>query len=73
MASLIHAIAGATQDQSLGVGSVHSAVSQLDSMTQQNAALVEESTAAASSLKDQAQALARVVGRFKLANAGAGG
>jgi len=70
VASLIHAIAGATQDQSLGVGSVHGAVSQLDSMTQQNAALVEESTAAASSLKDQAEALARVVGRFKLASAG---
>ena len=65
VAGLIHDIAHATQEQSQGVGSVHVAVSQLDSMTQQNAALVEESAAAASSLKDQAEGLARVVARFK--------
>jgi len=38
----------------------------LDQMTQQNAALVEESAAAAESLKDQAQTLTDLVGRFKL-------
>jgi methyl-accepting chemotaxis protein len=51
------------------VSSVHGSVSELDGMTQQNASLVEESSAAASSLKDQAEALARVVGRFQLASA----
>jgi methyl-accepting chemotaxis protein len=65
VAGLIHGIAHATQEQSQGVGSVHGSINHLDSMTQQNAALVEESTAAASSLKDQAEALARVVARFK--------
>jgi methyl-accepting chemotaxis protein len=48
------------------VGQVHSAVSELDQMTSQNAALVEESAAAAGSLRDQATALAHVVNRFKL-------
>jgi methyl-accepting chemotaxis protein len=45
---------------------VNTAVSQLDQMTQQNAALVEESAAAAQSLKDQATRLADVVQVFKL-------
>ena len=70
VASLIHDIAHATQEQSQGVGSVHDSVNQLDGMTQQNAALVEESTAAANSLKDQAEALARVVARFKTGESG---
>jgi len=42
------------------------AVTQLDQMTQQNAALVEESAAAAQSLRDQAQQLAGVVATFRL-------
>ena len=66
VAGLIHDIARATQEQSQGVGSVHGSVSQLDGMTQQNAALVEQSAAAAASLKDQADALARVVARFRV-------
>ncbi len=41
------------------------AVNQLDQMTQQNAALVEQSAAAAQSLKEQAEQLAQVVGRFR--------
>jgi methyl-accepting chemotaxis protein len=45
------------------------AVTQLDQMTQQNAALVEESAAAAESLREQAQRLAGVVGTFKLQTA----
>jgi len=67
VAGLIHGIAHATQEQSQGVGSIHTAVTQLDEMTQQNAALVEQSAAAAGSLKDQADTLALVVGRFRLA------
>jgi len=65
-AGLIHDIARATQEQSQGVGSVHGSVSQLEGMTQQNAALVEQAAAAAASLKDQADALARVVARFRV-------
>ncbi|HWP19383.1 MAG TPA: methyl-accepting chemotaxis protein, partial [Burkholderiaceae bacterium] len=47
-------------------GQVNTAVNQLDQMTQQNAALVEESAAAAESLKEQAHRLAEVVSAFKL-------
>jgi len=69
VAALIHEIAHATSEQTQGVGTIHTAVSQLDHMTQQNAALVEQSAAAAGSLKDQADALAQVVSRFRLAGA----
>jgi methyl-accepting chemotaxis protein len=63
---MIGAITAAAIEQSDGIGQVNSAVGQLDQMTQQNAALVEQSTAAAESLREQAQRLAQVVGSFKL-------
>ncbi|CAN7343514.1 hypothetical protein ASF11_07665 [Acidovorax sp. Leaf76] len=63
---IIGEISAAASEQSLGIGQVNVAVSQLDQMTQQNAALVEESTAAAESLKDQAARLSEVVGAFRL-------
>jgi len=63
---LIAEIAGATSEQSKGISQVGEAVTQLDQVTQQNAALVEESAAAAESLKHQAAALAEVVRVFKL-------
>ncbi|MBW0169323.1 MAG: methyl-accepting chemotaxis protein, partial [Hydrogenophaga sp.] len=56
----------AAGEQSDGIGQVNVAVTQLDQMTQQNAALVEESAAAAESLKDQANRLAGVVQVFRL-------
>ncbi|MDR7097608.1 methyl-accepting chemotaxis protein [Hydrogenophaga laconesensis] len=56
----------AAGEQSEGIGQVNVAVTQLDQMTQQNAALVEESAAAAESLKDQARRLAGVVQVFRL-------
>jgi methyl-accepting chemotaxis protein len=59
-------ISAATKEQSHGIGQVNIAVTQLDQMTQQNAALVEESTAAAQSLNDQALRLSEVVGQFRL-------
>jgi methyl-accepting chemotaxis protein len=59
-------ITAAASEQSDGIAQVNSAISHLDQMTQQNAALVEESAAAASSMKDQAQRLAQVVATFKL-------
>src|SRR3989344_3049764 len=63
---IIGEISAAASEQSQGIGQVNVAVTQLDQMTQQNAALVEESTAAAESLKDQASRLAEVVGAFRL-------
>ncbi len=64
--NLIAEISSASQEQSQGIGQVGDAVAQLDQVTQQNAALVEESAAAAESLKQQAARLAEVVGVFRL-------
>jgi methyl-accepting chemotaxis protein len=64
---IIGEITAASTEQSDGIGQVNTAVTQLDQMTQQNAALVEESAAAAESLKSQAAQLAHVVSAFRLA------
>ncbi len=61
-------ITAAASEQADGIAQVNAAVAQLDQMTQQNAALVEQSAAAASSMKDQAHRLAGVVAAFKLDN-----
>ena len=63
---LIGHIAGAIHAQSDSVGEVNTAITQLDGMTQQNAALVEESAAAAESLKQQAGWLQGAVAHFRL-------
>ena len=63
---IIGEITAAASEQSDGLGLVNTSVGQLDRMTQQNAALVEQSAAAAESLKDQAARLAEVVGTFRL-------
>jgi methyl-accepting chemotaxis protein len=63
---IIGEITAASTEQSDGLGQINTAVAQLDQMTQQNAALVEESAAAADSLQQQAVQLTRVVGTFKL-------
>ncbi|CAG9183016.1 methyl-accepting chemotaxis protein [Cupriavidus pinatubonensis] len=57
----------ATEEQTGGIEQVNQAVSQMDQMAQQNAALVEEAAAAAASLEDQAAALHHAVGQFRLA------
>jgi methyl-accepting chemotaxis protein len=62
-------ISAASTEQSDGVAQVGNAVTQMDQATQQNAALVEESAAAASSLKTQAQQLVDAVAIFRLAGA----
>jgi methyl-accepting chemotaxis protein len=64
--SLMTEIANATKEQSLGVNQVGAAVHDLDQNTQQNAALVEETAAAASALSEQASRLAEEVSFFKL-------
>ena len=66
LAAFISDITTAANEQSQGIGQVNTAVGVLDQMTQQNAALVEESAAAAQSLKEQAIQLASVVATFRL-------
>ncbi|WP_116521464.1 methyl-accepting chemotaxis protein [Achromobacter insuavis] len=59
-------ISAASEEQSSGIDQVNRAVSQMDEVTQQNAALVEEAAAAAGSLQEQAQRLAEAVAVFKI-------
>jgi len=68
VAVLMSEITAATQEQSSGIGEIGMAVGQLDSVTQQNAALVEQAAAAAASLEHQARALTHAVSRFRLAD-----
>jgi methyl-accepting chemotaxis protein len=70
VSDIIGEITSAAADQSEGISEVNTSVNQLDQMTQQNAALVEQSAAAAESLRDQAQRLAQAVAVFKLTAAG---
>jgi methyl-accepting chemotaxis protein len=64
--TIISSISETANEQSAGISEVGQAVSELDQMTQQNAALVEESAAAAQTLKGQAQHLAHAVSMFEL-------
>ncbi|MGM9480443.1 methyl-accepting chemotaxis protein [Roseateles sp. NT4] len=66
---MIGQISSGVQNQTHSLGEVNTAVVQLDSMTQKNAALVEESAAASEALKHQAATLAEVVARFRLRRA----
>jgi methyl-accepting chemotaxis protein len=66
VSDIIGEITAAAGEQSDGIGQVNVAVTQLDQMTQQNAALVEESAAAAESLKDQASRLTEVIKIFRI-------
>jgi methyl-accepting chemotaxis protein len=59
-------IASASHEQTMGIEQINSAITQMDEVTQQNAALVEEAAAAAGSLQDQSGVLAQLVGTFKL-------
>jgi len=61
-------IASASAEQSAGIEQVNLSIIEMDGMTQQNAALVEQAAAAFQSLQDQAAELQRVVGTFKLAD-----
>jgi methyl-accepting chemotaxis protein len=68
VSDIIGEITAAAAEQSDGIGQVNVSVIALDQMTQQNAALVEQSAAAAESLKDQALRLSEVMGTFRLDN-----
>ena len=62
-------IAAASEEQSAGIEQVNTAIIEMDRVTQQNAALVEEAAAAADAMRDQAAQLAAVVGTFSLDDA----
>jgi len=66
VADIMSEITAATQEQSNGIEEVNLAITQMDEMTQQNAALVEQAAAAAESMQEQAQKLAHAVSIFKL-------
>jgi len=66
VSSLISEIDAATREQATGIDQVNGAIAQLDQVTQQNSALVEESAAAAESLKRQARALSETVQVFRI-------
>ncbi|MFL6708956.1 MAG: methyl-accepting chemotaxis protein [Massilia sp.] len=67
--TIISSISTASHEQRSGISQVNIAMSEMDAVTQQNAALVEEAAAAAASLRDQAGALSGMVGSFQLAGA----
>ena len=67
VADVIGGTAAASHEQSSGIEQVNQAIGQMDEITQQNAALVEQAAAAAQGLQDQAAKLTELVGYFKLA------
>ena len=71
--AIIGEIAMATGEQQQGIEQISDAISQMDSVTQQNAALVEEAAAAAEALQQQAASLAEAVSVFKVHEQAAGG
>ena len=66
VSDIITEITAASSEQSVGIDEINRAIGQMDAVTQQNAALVEESAAAAESMQHQAHNLAQVVSVFKL-------
>ncbi len=66
---LVAEIAASSKEQANGLHEVNNAVNHMDQVTQQNAAMVEQSTAATHSLKSETAELGRLVGRFRLAGA----
>jgi methyl-accepting chemotaxis protein len=69
VAGIIDDIAAAGREQSAGIGLVNEAIARMDSVTQQNSALVEESACAADALRGQADRLAQMVSVFRLEGA----
>jgi methyl-accepting chemotaxis protein len=69
MTDIMSEITAASHEQSTGIEQVNQAITQMDQVTQQNAALVEQAAAAADSLRDQARNLSQVVDVFRLDSA----
>jgi methyl-accepting chemotaxis protein len=66
VSDIIGEITATSSEQSDGIGQINTAVIQLDTMTQQNAALVHQGAAAAASLKEHSVRLSEMVGTFHL-------
>jgi methyl-accepting chemotaxis protein len=66
VSDIVAEISAASAEQSTGIGQVNQAIVQMDGVTQQNAALVEEAAAAAESLQQQAATLVALVGQFQV-------
>jgi methyl-accepting chemotaxis protein len=64
--SLVSEIAASAQEQATGLGQVNAAVNQMDQVTQQNAAMVEQSTAASHSLAGESESLAKLIAQFQI-------
>ncbi len=73
VAGMVAEISAASREQTSGVGQVSEAITQLDRTTQQNAAMVEEMSAAAGNLRVQAEQMVEAISRFNLGHPGAGG
>ncbi|MFZ6862423.1 methyl-accepting chemotaxis protein [Undibacterium sp. Ji67W] len=73
VSDVVSEISNASHEQSSGIDQINQAVIHMDGTTQQNAALVEQAAAAASSLQEQANKLTQVVSVFKLNGSGGGG
>jgi methyl-accepting chemotaxis protein len=69
MNRVVAEIASSAQEQATGLQEVNNAVNQMDQMTQQNAGMVEQATAAAHSLREEADGLDRLVGQFRIEEA----
>ena len=69
ISDLIGDIATGAKEQSAGIAEINTGVTQLDQVTQQNAAMVEQSTAASMTLKQEAASLTNLVSRFRLQSA----
>ena len=63
---LVTGIAASAQEQSTGLHQVNIAVNQMDQVTQQNAAMVEQTTAASHSLAQETEVLSQSIGQFQL-------
>ncbi len=71
MHGLVSEIAASAREQAVALSEVNTAINQMDQVTQQNAAMVEETTAASHSLAREAESLTGLIGRFRLTPAGA--
>ena len=71
VAAAVSAIAASAQEQATGLQQINAAITQMDQVTQQNAAMVEEATAASQSLADESSELVRLTSRFQVSKQGA--
>ena len=69
VAEIMTEIAAASHEQSSGIEQINKAITQMDTVVQMNASLVEEATAAATSMASQATGLARAVAQFRIEDA----